>query len=419
MVRRVLNEAGHDDLVEPAQLLVSEVVTNALVHSGTSIDVSMSADEQGVLVEVGDGSKHVPRPRHYAATAITGRGLALLDQTADDWGVVRGIRGKTVWFVLAADSARAEPTAPEMSGNGVAGAPEGEVVPPEGLPVTVELLNVPLLLHAAWQQHAEAVLREHLLAHIDIDTGGGPFVEHAMAVDALALLAEHIPTPDVAGNLDQLMSEAADPSMSMPRLQLTIPRHSVEHFDVLDVLMNAAQDMAKNGQLLVPVVQPELRMMRHWLCHQVLVQAAGQGPGAWPPSEVMAPPAQLALDWVPAGVVDAEVPTVAADDTDLIVAVSADALRLLGYERAEDLLGRRLITIIPDRYRQAHLAGFTLHLLTGRGPLLTREVNVPVLRRDGSEQTVRLGIESRHIASGRTVFVATMRDVDESAAPGF
>jgi PAS domain S-box-containing protein len=420
MVRRVLSEAGQDDLLEPAQLLVSEVVTNALVHSGTSIDVSMSADEQGVLVEVGDGSKHIPRPRHYAATSITGRGLALLDQTADDWGVVQGIRGKTVWFVLSADSAHAGRGEPHLSSNGVSGAPEGEgeTASPEDVPVTVELLNVPLLLHAAWQQHAEALLREHLLANIDIDTGGGPFVEHAMAVDALALLAEHIPAADVAVNLDQLMAEVGDPRMSMARLELTIPRHSVEHFDVLDGLMNEAQDMAQSGQLLAPVVQPELRMMRQWLCHQVVGQTAGHSPVAWPPSAVMAPPAKHALSWDAASVTGSAVPTVAADDTDLIVAVNADALHLLGYERAEDLLGQRLITIIPSRYRQAHLAGFTLHLLTGRGPLLAREVNVPVLCRDGSERTIRLGIEARRVTSGRTVFVATMRDVDEPAAAG-
>jgi len=417
MVSRVLSEAGHDDLLEAAQLLVSEVVTNALVHSGTSIDVSMSADEQGVLVEVGDGSQHVPRPRNYAATSITGRGVALLDRTADDWGVVRGIRGKTVWFVLSAENARAQGTEPELTVNGLAPENVGETAPPEDEHVVVELLNVPLLLHSAWQQHAEALLREHLLAHIDDDTGGGPFVEHAMAVDALALLAENIPTPDVTANLDELMAEASDPRISMPRLELTIPRHSVEHFDVLDGLMNGAQDMAQSGQLLVPVVQPELRMMRQWLCHQVLGQAAGNDPATWPPSAVMAPPARYALDWDASVVADSAVPTVAADDTDLIVAVSASAVRLLGYERAEDLLGQRLIRIIPSRYRQAHLAGFTLHLLTGRGPLLTKEVNVPVLCRDGSERTIRLGVDARRVASRRTVFVATMRDVDEHAAP--
>jgi PAS domain S-box-containing protein len=410
MVRRVLSEAGRDDLLEPAQLLVSEVVTNALVHSGTAIDVSMSVDDDGVLVEVGDGSTHVPRPRHYAATASTGRGLALLDQAADDWGVVPGIRGKTVWFVLSADSTNKEP---EPVDDVVVRLPTaaGEPVPPADETVTVALLNVPLLLHRAWQQHAEAVLREHLLANMD--SAVDPFTEHAMAVDALTLLAEHIPAPDVDGDLDEIIARAVEPRISLPAVEVTVPRGSVQHFAVLDLVMNAAQDMARSGQLLVPVVQPELRMMREWLCRQVAGQAVGEDPVAWPPSEVLAPPAKHAFPWDVGTVSEAGVAAIAADDTDLIVAVSADALSLLGYERPAELLGQRLITIIPQRYRQAHLAGFTLHLLTGRGALLTREVNVPVLRRDGSERIVRLGIETRHVASGRTVFVATLSEVEQ------
>jgi PAS domain S-box-containing protein len=417
MVRRVLSEAGRDDLLEPAQLLVSEVVTNALVHSGTSIEVSMSADEQGVLVEVGDGSKHVPRPRNYAATASTGRGLALLDQTADDWGVVRGIRGKTVWFVLSADGTHDEPVEPALSGDGLSAMPDaaGQASPPDNDVVTVELLNVPLMLHGAWQQHAEAVLREHLLASMDNDDTVDPFVEHAMAIDALTLLAEHIPALAVV-DVDELMADAGDAGTSTPKVEVAVPRGSVHHFEVLEATLDTAQAMAQDGQLLVPVVQPELRMMREWLCQQVLGQAAGHDPVPWPPSEVLAPPARRALAWDPSTVDASAAATVAADDTDLIIAVSADALHLLGYERADELLGQRLITIIPPRYRQAHLAGFTMYLLTGRGPLLTREVDVPVLRRDGSEYTVRLGIEARHVASGRTVFVATLADVDQSAA---
>jgi PAS domain S-box-containing protein len=436
MVRRVLSEAGRDDLVEPAQLLVSEVVTNALVHSGTSIDVAMSADEQGVLVEVGDGSRHVPRPRAYATTASTGRGLALLEQTADDWGVVPGIRGKTVWFVLSADIAQAqvvEAAEPEPGEGAVVALPtatrptatlptatlptaalpvaaRGEPAAPGDGTVAVELLNVPLLLHAAWQQHAEAVLREHLLAHMNTAAAVDPFAEHAMAIDALLLLAEHIPAADVGGDLDGLMTYAVDPRVSMPKVELAVPRDSVHHFEILDVTMDAAQTMANSGQLLVPVVQPEVRMMRQWLCHQVLGQAAGGDPVAWPPSDVLTAPTQRPLAWDTHTVTESAVATIAADDTDLIVAVSAGALRLLGYERADELLGQRLVTIIPQRYRQAHLAGFTLHLLTGRGPLMTRQVDVPVLRRDGSERVVRLGVEARHVASGRSVFVATMLD---------
>ena len=72
----------------------------------------------------------------------------------------------------------------------------------------------------------------------------------------------------------------------------------------------------------------------------------------------------------------------------IIVAVSAPAAQLLGYVAGDELVGHRLVDIIPERYRQAHLAGFTLHLFSGRSPLLGHQVTVPALRQDGSEVTI-------------------------------
>ena len=65
--------------------------------------------------------------------------------------------------------------------------------------------------------------------------------------------------------------------------------------------------------------------------------------------------------------------------------------------------------IIPPRYRQAHVAGFTLHLANGRAPLLERPVIVPALCRDGSETVVELTVEAVTLPGGRAVFVATLR----------
>jgi PAS domain S-box-containing protein len=99
---------------------------------------------------------------------------------------------------------------------------------------------------------------------------------------------------------------------------------------------------------------------------------------------------------------------VAADDTNGIVATSRAAAALLGYDDPGELVGRRLVSIIPDRVRQAHVAGFTLHLLNGRAALLGKPVDVPLLRRDGSETTARMTITSIRTAEGRAVFVASL-----------
>lgn len=408
MVRRLLTDAGRPDLLEPASLLVSEVVTNALVHSGTTIDVYMALRDDGVLVEVGDGSQHMPVRRHYAPTASTGRGLALLDQTATAWGVVPGVRGKTVWFQVDSDTAVDHPALDP-------GRSSPTVVPFPGVEtLTVTLLDVPLLLHVAWQQHAEAVLREFLLVSLDGEHRDLALNLHAEATDALAVLREQIPEPAFEVEPDRLLSTAVDPAMSAARLEVRVPLVSVPHFPVLDQTLDAAQTMAERGQLLVPAVQPELRMMRRWLCDEVAWQGGGADPSPWPPPHWREPPTPRFLGWDARGLTESAEAMIAADDLDLIVAVSSGALDMLGYAR-DELVGRRLVTLIPERFRQAHLAGFTLYLLTGRGPLLGRTVVVPAIHGDGTETWVELSIEARRVAKGRALFVATLREPPDQA----
>ena len=145
-------------------LLVSEVVTNALLHAGTDIDVAAVLGVDGLRVEVGDGSPHLPSRRRYAATAGTGRGLLMLESMVDDWGVTRRPAGKVVWFRISGPDLDLEDPV-ELRGDH-AGRSDGRRDN-----VAVELRNMPLLLHAAWQEHAEALLREYLLASLD-DEGG-------------------------------------------------------------------------------------------------------------------------------------------------------------------------------------------------------------------------------------------------------
>src|SRR3954469_18511816 len=224
----LLEGAGRDDLVEPAVLLVSELVTNALLHAGTDIDLVAEVDGQGLRVEVGDGSPHLPSRRRYAATAGTGRGLMMLESMVDDWGVTRHRRGKTVWFRLShEDGASHEPAEPHTAGT--AGADR------RAASVPVELKNMPLLLHAAWQEHAEALLREYLLASLDADGVGpspkDPIQVHAEATDAIAVLEEHVPSASVMLRGEKLMGDALEPLVSASRLEVPVPLDSVAHFE--------------------------------------------------------------------------------------------------------------------------------------------------------------------------------------------
>ena len=403
VVRDVLTVAQREDLIETAQLLVSEVVTNALVHAGTPIDFHASVGDVGLRVEVSDGSTQVPAPRRYAAMAGTGRGLRLVQQLVNDWGSHARPDGKTVWFELDSgdhlDSIASLPT-----DAGFTPASSGEDV------VEVELLNLPLLLHAAWQEHAEGLLREYLLVSLDADEPVEALEMHAAASDAISILQAHLPEPDLGEDPEELMAQAVEPGVSSQHELLPVPRPSLPHFRVLDEALDSALVLADAGAFLTPPIQPELRDLRRWLCQEVSAQANGERPTPW----VRDPDAAPAVDLPPISWQDEEAnlqgqAVIVADDTDQIVVVSQHACELLGYQEPDQLVGRRLISIIPVRYQQAHLAGFTLHLTNGRSPLLGRTVVVPVRRADDTEIAVELLVESRQLPAGRRAFVARLQ----------
>lgn len=100
VVERTLVEWGLPDLIETTRLLVSEVVTNAVLHAGTDAQLVLRTGSDRLRVEVSDRSQEVPRVQDGPPSAPTGRGLLIVDRLADDWGVDVDPGGKTVWFEL-------------------------------------------------------------------------------------------------------------------------------------------------------------------------------------------------------------------------------------------------------------------------------------------------------------------------------
>lgn len=103
-VDQALEQWRISDEVGSLQLLVSEVVTNAVMHAGTEVEVAVHLVGKNVRVEVMDGDPTLPERRTAAAEAQSGRGLAILDQLAARWGAEPNPPGKTVWFELPRSS---------------------------------------------------------------------------------------------------------------------------------------------------------------------------------------------------------------------------------------------------------------------------------------------------------------------------
>jgi hypothetical protein len=98
-----LRRWGRDDLTTSGALLVTELVTNAILHARTMIQVILERREDAVRVEVRDGSRVRPALRNHGLDATTGRGLALVSQLAESWGVDVSGAGKVVWARLTED----------------------------------------------------------------------------------------------------------------------------------------------------------------------------------------------------------------------------------------------------------------------------------------------------------------------------
>ena len=103
-VRCLCEEWGVEGVADVAELLSSELVTNAVVHAHTAVELCAARDDDGGFrVDVFDRgtAAHVPPARRNVdLSAESGRGLAIAATLASRWGVDGDGNGKSVWFTL-------------------------------------------------------------------------------------------------------------------------------------------------------------------------------------------------------------------------------------------------------------------------------------------------------------------------------
>ncbi|MEU8587522.1 ATP-binding protein [Streptomyces sp. NPDC048664] len=105
-LRELLSQWGRPGKSEIAELLTSELVTNAVIHTDRDAVLTATVSAHGLRVEVRDFVARRPRPRRPDIDDGThGRGLILVESLADAWGVRAHGVGKAVWFELEAGAA--------------------------------------------------------------------------------------------------------------------------------------------------------------------------------------------------------------------------------------------------------------------------------------------------------------------------
>jgi anti-sigma regulatory factor (Ser/Thr protein kinase) len=92
-------------LRDDAELLVTELVANVVLHVGGTVAVTVLVDSDAVALEVSDDSPVLPALRLFSRTSSTGRGMRLVHSLSAGHGVAARADGKTVWVRLTTATA--------------------------------------------------------------------------------------------------------------------------------------------------------------------------------------------------------------------------------------------------------------------------------------------------------------------------
>ena len=430
----VLEQAGRSCWADAGALALSEVVTNAALHAHTAIRVVIEVRDDRLQVEVHDGSLAPPRRRGYGSRATTGRGMALVTALTDRCGVQSlGGDGKVVWFTLGQQVE--EPTADQLldgwddtawddgawdetawdDGTRDDGARGG------GGERSVTLPDVPTLLWLAAREHHDALLRElvlYLAQHDDV-TADLALADAARGLVGRAVV-QAVEEAQREGTARRMLPEGhPGPLEDVPAsvtLVLSVPADVGRAYTALQDALDVGEQLAAAGLLLVHPALPEIVEVRDWVCEQVVAQLAGVPAAPWPGTSqeqggLTSRTRRGARAECDATVVrEAQTGVVAVDHANRVVAVSRPLADTLGWD-VEDLVGRRVVALIPPRLREAHVAGFSRHLTTGRAQLRGVPLVLPVQHAAGHELTCRFLVERAPAPGPRPLYLAWIEPV--------
>ena len=261
-----------------AELIATELATNALLHGGGIAVVAVKQTDDGVRIEVADRSRRAPLVGLSSVEAMTGRGLSLVVRLATRWGIEPTEEGKVIW----ADVVEGE--VPKM-------VPPDDVLAAfhdpwsEGAParVRVSLGAVPTDLLVAAKRHVDNLVREFTLAS---------------AGDRSRTTAP-IPAP-LADLIDRVVHRFEEARLEIKRQATAAARQAATHTNLeLDLSIDAADaaeeylgaldevdSYSRANRLLTLETPPQHRVFRHWYVGEIVKQLRAAAAGNHPPAVV-------------------------------------------------------------------------------------------------------------------------------------
>lgn len=276
-VAELCEEIGRPELVECAQLGVSELVTNALLHGEPPISVRVRGTREHPRVEVRDSSVEAPilpsqpldRPETDELLLTFGRGLTIVARCSDAWGAEIEDDGKVVWFAPGCDFVDGEGEPGQISGLNPLRAKE-----PTRDRVRVHILDVPLDLYVGFQHHFRELRREVRLLALAHESDYPLAKSLSDLFDALdRQLREGIGVEQIDDALAQGL-ETTDLVVHMPRGSASTLVRFVE-------LLDLADEFCRQQRLLSLARTPEQRQFQTWFLTEFVRQAKGEVPRSW------------------------------------------------------------------------------------------------------------------------------------------
>lgn len=276
--REACSEIGRDELSECAELGVSELIGNAILHGEPPVRMRMRGTREHPRIEVSDGSSRPPvlpdantrHPIDDDPLITFGRGLDIVARCSTAWGADVDENGKVVWFVPA----------PEPGSAGVEGVitgadDEGSSGKAPANHVHVEVREVPLrTLHASQTQWSELRREVRLLslAHED---------DYPLAKNLSELFAELDRVLREGVYRDAIESALASGEATTDLL-VDVPRASADTIEQFVDLLDLADEFCQKQRLLSLARTDEQRRFQRWLFGEFVRQQRGESPRPWP-----------------------------------------------------------------------------------------------------------------------------------------
>lgn len=276
-VAETLLELGMGDLARTAELVVTELVGNAVLHTHGPVRLELVLTEGGVRLSVFDSSPVMPVMPPESSYSMTGRGLLLVRGVSAQFGFGPVPGGKVVWSEMRAG----DPPGAAGVGPPTEAGPYTRNETSVSRPGTqrVELGDVPTDLLLAAKAHVDSLVREFLLAAAGAADGSTAAVPPHLAELIEAVVNRF---SNARLSIKRQALDAARLGRSHVRLRLDLGPEAAEAGQAYLAALDEADAYCRAARLLTLETPPKHRVFRRWYVGEIITQLQRVGTGLTP-----------------------------------------------------------------------------------------------------------------------------------------